>query len=72
MNLALHGSCHVPVAAFAREHAGTLQLHGLVGSAGDGRCVRAQGEGDVSQALGRAVAAQLLAQGAGELLAAAS
>src|SRR5690606_29585612 len=35
MNRALHGSCHVPVAALARLDGGRLQLHGLVGSAED-------------------------------------
>lgn len=69
MNRALHGSCHVPVAAFAQLQGERLQLHGLVGSAGDGRCVRAQGEGDDAEALGRAVAAQLLALGADRILA---
>lgn len=72
MNRALHGSCHVPVAAFARLQGGRLQLHGLVGSASDGRCVRAQGEGDDAEALGRAVAAQLLALGADRILAESS
>ncbi len=69
MNRALHGSCHVPVAAFAQLQGERLQLHGLVGSAGDGRCVRAQGEGDDAEALGRTVAAQLLALGADRILA---
>lgn len=69
MNRALHGSCHVPVAAFAQLQGERLLLHGLVGSAGDGRCVRAQGEGDDAEALGRAVAAQLLALGADRILA---
>ena len=72
MNLALHGSCHVPVAAFAQLQGEGLRLHGLVGSAQDGRCVRAQGEGSESQALGAAVARALLDDGAGELLAQAA
>ncbi|MBP3984209.1 hydroxymethylbilane synthase [Pseudoxanthomonas helianthi] len=69
MNRALHGSCHVPVAAFAQLQGERLLLHGLVGSAGDGRCVRAQDEGDDAEALGREVAAQLLALGADRILA---
>jgi len=69
MNRALHGSCHVPVAAFAQLQGEHLQLQGLVGSARDGRCVRAQGEGADAEALGRAVANDLLDRGAGELLA---
>ncbi|WP_368563454.1 hydroxymethylbilane synthase [Pseudoxanthomonas sp. UTMC 1351] len=70
MNRALHGSCHVPVAAYAELHEARLRLSGLVGSASDGRLVRADKEGaaDAPQALGKAVAAQLLARGAGELL----
>jgi hydroxymethylbilane synthase len=70
MNRALHGSCHVPVAAFARLDGGHLQLHGLVGSARDGRAVRAQGAGraDAPDCLGLEVAQQLLAQGADALL----
>ncbi|KGM54373.1 porphobilinogen deaminase [Lysobacter arseniciresistens ZS79] len=68
MNRALHGSCHVPVAALATLDGGRLRLDGLVGSATDGRAVRADGEGDEPEALGRAVAAQLLERGAGELL----
>ena len=72
MNRALHGSCHVPVAAFARLHGGQLHLAGLVGSAGDGVIVRAEGEGrgDTPDALGIEIAQKLLAQGAGDLIAA--
>jgi len=71
MNRALHGSCHVPVAAFAQLEGEHLRLHGLVGSVADGRAIRAQGDGrgDAPEGLGLEVAQQLLAQGAGELLA---
>ena len=70
MNLALHGSCHVPVAAYARLQGEQLSLQGLVGSASDGRSVRAQasGRGDAPEALGQAVAELLLAQGARTLI----
>ena len=70
MNRALHGSCHVPVAALATLDGTRLHLQGLVGSAGDGRRVRAQAEGaaDAPEALGQAVAQSLLAQGARALL----
>src|SRR5690606_34672844 len=37
MNRALHGSCHVPVAAFARLEGTRLQLAGLVGDVANGR-----------------------------------
>ncbi|HEV8693400.1 MAG TPA: hydroxymethylbilane synthase [Lysobacter sp.] len=70
MNRALHGSCHVPVAAFAQLDGEHLQLHGLVGSVADGRAIRAHGEGrgDAPECLGLEVAQQLLEQGADKLL----
>jgi hydroxymethylbilane synthase len=73
MNRALHGSCHVPVAAFARLDGEHLSLSGLVGSAVDGRIVRAEarGRGDAPECLGLEVADLLLAQGARELIDAA-
>jgi hydroxymethylbilane synthase len=70
MNRALHGSCHVPVAAFAQLDGDGLHLAGLVGDATDGRCVRAEASGSrhLPEALGRDVATQLLALGAREML----
>ena len=70
MNRALHGSCHVPVAAYARLEGDRLLLDGLVGSAADGRTVRASGEGTPGEreALGSTVAARLLELGAGAFL----
>ena len=70
MNRALHGSCHVPVAALAELSGEDLMLQGLVGDAGSGRLVRAGATGPVHspEALGREVAELLLARGAGELL----
>ena len=70
MNRALHGSCHVPVAAFALLEDGHLSLRGLVASAHDGRAVRAQAQGaaDMPDVLGIEVAQQLLAQGAADLI----
>ena len=72
MNRALHGSCHVPVAAYAQLDGERLRLHGLVGSASDGYAVRAQGEGpsDAPEQLGKDIAQALLAQGAGAIIAA--
>ena len=71
MNRALHGSCHVPVAAFAQSDGDELVLSGLVGSAADGRVLRTEARGPATDpdALGRRVAAQLLEQGAGAFLA---
>ena len=69
MNRALHGSCHVPVAALATLQGDAIELHGLVGDAGDGRLVRAQAEGRDPQALGEQVARALLDAGAGAMLA---
>jgi hydroxymethylbilane synthase len=73
MNRALHGSCHVPVAAFAQLDGETISLAGLVGSASDGTIVRvdARGSVDAPDTLGIRVAGMLLAQGAGELINAA-
>jgi hydroxymethylbilane synthase len=70
MNRALHGSCHVPVAALARLDGTRLALQGLVGSPGDGRVVRAGGEGEAAQAeaIGIDVAQRLLDGGASEFL----
>ena len=70
MNRALHGSCHVPVAGLAQLDGTQLQLDGLVGSATDGRLVRASANGDAAapQALGEQVAQALLAAGAGAFL----
>ena len=70
MNRALHGSCHVPVAAFAQLDGERLSLSGLVGSAAQGSIVRAQaqGRGDAPEVLGIEVADALLAQGARALI----
>ncbi|GAA3924349.1 hydroxymethylbilane synthase [Luteimonas lutimaris] len=70
MNRALHGSCHVPVAALARLDGARLQLRGLVGSAADGHAVRAEGAGDAAQAeaIGADVARRLLDAGAAAFL----
>ena len=70
MNRALHGSCHVPVAAYAWLDGDRLRLEGLVGSAQDGRAVRAGGESSPAEgdALGGRVAALLLEAGAGAFL----
>lgn len=69
--VALEGDCNVPLAGFAEPLAGgRLRLRGLVASPDGARIVRAEGEGDEPEALGRRVAEALLAGGAGALLAA--
>jgi hydroxymethylbilane synthase len=70
LNLALHGSCHVPIAAHAIEAAGELTLTGVVGDPASGELVRASGRGSAADpvALGELVAAQLKASGASRIL----
>ena len=72
MNRRLHGSCHVPVAAYAvLREGGGMTLEGLVGDAATGERVRAASEttgGESAEALGIRVAESLLHNGAGRLL----
>ena len=70
MNRHMHGSCQVPIAAYAVLDSNILSLEGLVGSATTGECVRASEVGRVSdpEGLGRLVATELMLRGAGELL----
>lgn len=72
LNRRLDGSCHVPIAAFARLEGDRLHLQGLVASVQDGRSLRRHGEGDPArpEALGERLADELLAAGARELIAA--
>jgi len=71
VNARLEGSCHVPLAAYAVLEGDQLWLRALVASRdgqqmlrAEGRCPRADGP-----ALGHALAEELLAQGAGAILA---
>ncbi len=68
----LGGSCQVPLAAYAQLRDGVLNLRGLVARPDGKTLIRAQASGapEQAQALGRQVAAQLLDQGAREILAA--
>ena len=70
MNRRLHGSCTVPIAAYATLDGSTLTLEGMVGSAVTGECIRATHVGRASdpEGLGRLVAAELMVKGAGRLL----
>ena len=74
LNTRLEGGCQVPIAAYAIEDApGRLWLRGLVGRADGSEVLRAEARADADdyENLGIQVAEDLLAQGAGELLAAA-
>ena len=74
LNTRLQGGCQVPIAAFAElEASGALWLRGLVGRPDGSEILYAEGRADPAdyESLGIAVADQLLAQGAADLLAAA-
>jgi hydroxymethylbilane synthase len=70
MNRRLHGSCTVPIAAYATLDGKILSLEGLVGSAETGQCISASEVGRASdpEGLGRLVATELMLKGAGKLL----
>lgn len=70
MNRALQGGCQVPIGAYAELEGDQLWLRGLVGSADGRQILRAECRGAASapEALGQALADQLLAQGAAHLL----
>jgi hydroxymethylbilane synthase len=70
LNGRLHGGCQVPIAGHATLEGGRLHLRGLVGTPDGTRVLRAQAEGpsDAPEALGIAVAEDLLGQGAAEIL----
>jgi len=71
LNTHLNGGCQVPIACFAEREGDQLWLRGLVGDPVDGTLLRAEARAANSdpEALGVAVAKQLLAQGAGAILA---
>ena len=72
VNLALGGSCTIPLGAYAQIAGGRMRLRALVASPDGRRAVRAEGEGEMQAAedLGMRVAALLRERGAGEILAA--
>ncbi len=72
MSRALNGSCQVPLGGFAEVQNGQLRMRGFVASPDGQRVMRAESVGDIAspEALGRQIADALLAQGAGEILAA--
>jgi hydroxymethylbilane synthase len=70
MNKELHGSCQVPVAAYAEIHGDAMTLTGWVGDAAAVRSISASAQGHAAEpeSLGRKVAESLFAQGAAEYL----
>lgn len=70
LNRRLHGSCQVPVAAYAEFVDDRLRLTGWVGDAADNASISAQGIGDAGhpEALGEYVAEKLFACGAAAML----
>jgi hydroxymethylbilane synthase len=69
-NRRLGGGCQVPIAGFAEIAGKTLVLRGLVASPDGAASVRGERSGppDQPEQLGAALAVELLAQGAGEIL----
>lgn len=72
MSRVLAGSCQVPLGGFAEAQDGRLRMRGFVASPDGKRMVRADLSGEIAdpETLGKRVAEALLAQGAGEILAA--
>ncbi|MBI5919630.1 MAG: hydroxymethylbilane synthase [Nitrosomonadales bacterium] len=72
MSRRLAGSCQVPLGGFAEVSGDVLRMRGFVASPDGTRLIRAEQNGSVNdpEALGNAIADALLAQGAGEILAA--
>ena len=70
LNHALSGSCVVPLAGFAELQGDQLQLRGRVGMPDGSRLIEASVSGPAAHAetLGRKLADEMLAQGAGEVL----
>jgi hydroxymethylbilane synthase len=66
----LEGGCQVPIAAYAEADAGGLRLRAFVGALDGSRTLRLERRGDAGapEELGRALAADLLAAGAGAIL----
>jgi hydroxymethylbilane synthase len=66
----LEGGCQVPIAGFARLDSGRLSLTGLVAGVEGHRVIRGRVEGPAakSEELGKQLAEELLAQGAGNIL----
>lgn len=72
MNTRLGGACQVPVAGHAVVKDGQVHLTGVVGAPDGSRIIRREASAPTAQAaaLGEQLARELIAQGAGEILAA--
>ena len=70
LNAALEGGCQVPIAGFAELTDGALHLRALVGAPDGARVVRGERRGpeNDAEAIGTALAHELLARGAKEIL----
>lgn len=70
MNARLNGGCQVPIAGFSEVEGGQLWMRGLVGSPDGSVLYRAERKGTLAEAeeIGIAIADDLLAQGADEIL----
>ena len=70
LNARLEGGCQVPIGGHAELHDGQLWLRGLVGTVDGSEVVRAEirGPADQADALGRAVAEELLGHGGAQIL----
>lgn len=70
MNARLQGGCQVPIAGFAQLREGRLIMRGLVGRPDGTQIVRAENSGSIDQAeaIGQAIAEELLAKGADKIL----
>ncbi|MFA9418516.1 MAG: hydroxymethylbilane synthase [Gammaproteobacteria bacterium] len=70
LNETLNGGCQVPIAGYAVLNNGEIYLRGLVGEPDGSRILRAEASGKVEDAvsIGRALAEDLLSQGAGQIL----
>ncbi len=70
LNARLNGGCQVPIAGYAELQGNTLTLRGLVGFVDGSKIYRSEKQGDAAdaEAIGIAVAEDILAQGGGEAL----
>ncbi|MBT6350004.1 MAG: hydroxymethylbilane synthase, partial [Proteobacteria bacterium] len=70
VNAELGGGCHVPIGAYAEIQGEQLSLRGLVGRPDGSEVLFASAEGQLSnpEAAGRALAQELLSQGAQAIL----